>query len=78
MFFHIPLPESYTKADVTVSGESLDVGERLEDAGAPNHNSGFFDNGILKAKESESGNSPTEVKVSALPRLYNHTINGRS
>jgi hypothetical protein len=63
MFFHIPLPESYTKADVSKTGSTLDVGERLDDGGAPKHNSGFFANGILKARESEDHDSPTEVKV---------------
>ncbi|KAG8961718.1 hypothetical protein FRC03_005045, partial [Tulasnella sp. 419] len=65
MFFHIPLPESYSEPDVTASGEKLDFGDRLDSGGAPTHNSGFFENGILKAKENDqdpNSNVP-EVKV---------------
>ncbi|TDL23728.1 Metallo-dependent phosphatase [Rickenella mellea] len=69
MFFHIPLPESYTKADVDpVTGKPLDVGiHNLEASAAAKQNAGFFHKGILQAMETDhtSGRNVREVKVVA-------------
>lgn len=66
MFFHIPLPESYSPADVSGSGETLSYGQQLDESGAPKKNSGFFEKGILTSKESEDPtNTRHEVKVVA-------------
>jgi hypothetical protein len=62
MFFHIPLPEAYNSADLDrYTSKPLDVGQRLDAPGAPKHNSGFFEGGVLKMPESEEGG--TEIKV---------------
>ncbi|KAG9018004.1 hypothetical protein FRB90_012672 [Tulasnella sp. 427] len=66
MFFHIPLPESFYPADVSDSGETLLYGQQLDDGGAPKKNSGFFEKGLLKGKESDDpANTKHEVKVVA-------------
>ncbi|KAG8919269.1 hypothetical protein FRC01_001369, partial [Tulasnella sp. 417] len=38
MFFHIPLPESYSPADVSGSGETLFYGQQLDENGGPKKN----------------------------------------
>jgi hypothetical protein len=69
MFFHIPLPEAYGKADTDPhTGRTLDVGTHgLEDPGNAKHNDGFFEKGVLQAKESDRRNSIfiPEIKVIA-------------
>lgn len=67
MFFHIPLPESYSKADTDPrTGKPLDVGiHGQESPGNAKKNDGFFEKAILKAPESDhtaKGNA-LEVKV---------------
>ncbi|KAI0630843.1 Metallo-dependent phosphatase [Trametes polyzona] len=69
MFFHIPMAESYSAADVDpVTGRTLDVGQHdLESPGASKHQDGFFEKGLLQATESDhraAGRIP-EVKVVA-------------
>lgn len=52
MFFHIPLPESYTSPiDTSLTGMNLQSGERKEGPGSPKKNSGFFENAILAQGE---------------------------
>ncbi|KAJ8482432.1 hypothetical protein ONZ45_g14949 [Pleurotus djamor] len=67
MFFHIPLQESYSKADIDpTTGKPLDVGVYgLESDGSAKKNEGFFEKGLLKATESDhvSGRGIPEVKV---------------
>jgi len=66
MFFHIPLPESYLKADKNPStGKPLDVGTTgLEPAGNAKKGDGFFEKGLMKAMESSNvANNAHEVKV---------------
>ncbi|PFH51912.1 hypothetical protein AMATHDRAFT_141299 [Amanita thiersii Skay4041] len=69
MFFHIPLPEAYNKADVDPrTRKPLDVGlHDLEGPGNAKTNEGFFEKGILQAMESDRRNAgpATEVKVVA-------------
>ncbi|KAK2463672.1 hypothetical protein APHAL10511_004423 [Amanita phalloides] len=67
MFFHIPLPETYNNADLDPqTGRPLDVGiHNLERPGNSRHNDGFFEKGLLQAKESDRRNRALipEVKV---------------
>ncbi|KAF8956921.1 Metallo-dependent phosphatase-like protein [Flammula alnicola] len=67
MFFHIPLPESYSKADMNPkTGRPLDVGiSGQEPPGHAKNSDGFFEKGILKAMESEhvANGNVHEVKV---------------
>ncbi|KAF8892061.1 Metallo-dependent phosphatase-like protein [Infundibulicybe gibba] len=67
MFFHIPLPEAYAKADADPrTNKALDVGASgQEQPGNAKHNDGFFENGILKAMESDHTGKghALEVKV---------------
>jgi len=67
MFFHIPLQESYSQADMdTRTGARLDVGlHNLEPKGSAKKNEGFFEKGLLKAMESDhlAGGNAREVKV---------------
>ncbi|KAF9563975.1 Metallo-dependent phosphatase [Agrocybe pediades] len=67
MFFHIPLPESYSKADRDpTTGKALDVGiSGQEPPGHAKKSDKFFENGILKATESARGPNTDipEVKV---------------
>ncbi|KAI0714201.1 Metallo-dependent phosphatase [Cerioporus squamosus] len=69
MFFHIPLQESYSAADVNpATGLPLDVGQHdLEEGGAAKKQDGFFHKGLLQALESDhrAGGRATEVKVVA-------------
>ncbi|KAG8895808.1 hypothetical protein FRB99_000346 [Tulasnella sp. 403] len=65
MFFHIPLPESYSTPDISSSGEVLSYGEKLEGTGSPSKNSGFFEKALQKSAEREGPGSPREVKVVA-------------
>jgi len=69
MFFHIPLQESYSKADLDPStGRPLDVGiSSLEGKGSAKGNAGFFEKGLMAAQESthRTRGSHTEVKVIA-------------
>ncbi|CAK5267650.1 unnamed protein product, partial [Mycena citricolor] len=65
MFFHMPLPETYNKADVGANGKPLDIGiSGQEPNGNAKSNDGFFADGILKAMESDHVSSNLqEVKV---------------
>jgi len=70
MFFHIPLPESYSPADTSKgSNRALDIGiHGQEAAGNAKSSDGFFEKGILKALESNHVNANTgygekEIKV---------------
>ncbi|KAG8888128.1 hypothetical protein FRB98_008320 [Tulasnella sp. 332] len=63
VFFHIPLPEAYSNADMTSKGEVLSYGQMLDGNGGPKKNSGFFQNGILKT--TADGQTTSEVKVLA-------------
>ncbi|PPR01694.1 hypothetical protein CVT24_001522 [Panaeolus cyanescens] len=67
MFFHIPLPETYSKPDRNpITGKTLDVGTSdLETPGNAKHNDGFFQKGVLQALESEhiAKRKVPEVKV---------------
>ncbi|KAI5122495.1 hypothetical protein M0805_001403 [Coniferiporia weirii] len=69
MFFHIPLPESYSTADIDANtGLPLDIGiHDIEEHGSAKKSDGFFDNGILQALETDhsSGGNVKEVKVIA-------------
>ncbi|RDX54151.1 Metallo-dependent phosphatase [Lentinus brumalis] len=69
MFFHIPMQESYSAADVNpATGLPLDVGQHdLEESGAAKKQDGFFHKGLLQALESDhrAGGRATEVKVVA-------------
>ncbi|KAF8636425.1 hypothetical protein AX17_003607 [Amanita inopinata Kibby_2008] len=69
MFFHIPLPEAYSKPDHdSHSKQPLDVGiHDLEGPGSSTTNGGFFEKGILRAPESDHSSSKfaPEVKVIA-------------
>ncbi|TFK29749.1 phosphatase DCR2 [Coprinopsis marcescibilis] len=66
-FFHMPLPETYDKADIDpTNNQPLDVGiTGMEMPGNAKSNDGFFENGILKAYESDhtSNRGIPEVKV---------------
>jgi len=64
MFFHIPLPESYSPADVSPSGEELVYGEKLEGSGSSSKNGGFFEKALLKGPEGDNL-AVHEVKVVA-------------
>ncbi|KAF7982612.1 hypothetical protein HWV62_27650 [Athelia sp. TMB] len=67
MFFHIPLQEAYWVADMNPNtGARLDVGLKgLEANSNAKKNDGFFEKGLLKAKESDhlAGGNALEVKV---------------
>ena len=64
MFYHIPIEETYSTADVDVkSGKQLDVGEQMDEEASPKTNGGMFENGLMKAHENELGGR--EVKVVA-------------
>ncbi|RDB23740.1 putative inactive purple acid phosphatase 29 [Hypsizygus marmoreus] len=67
MFFHIPLPESYVKADVDPrTKKPLDVGMHgLERPGNAKTNAGFFEKALLMAHESDhvAKGDAHEVKV---------------
>ncbi|GLB41788.1 putative calcineurin-like phosphoesterase [Lyophyllum shimeji] len=67
MFFHIPLPEAYTKADTDPrTHKPLDVGiHDLEQPGNAKGTAGFFEMAVLQTPENDhvgKGNA-TEVKV---------------
>ncbi|KAH8116363.1 Metallo-dependent phosphatase [Phellopilus nigrolimitatus] len=55
MFFHIPLPESYSAPDIdSNTGLPLDIGiHDIEDPGNAKKSDGFFDKGILQALETD-------------------------
>lgn len=63
MFFHIPLPEAYEKADKNpMTGGDLVFGNQKEGPLCPKKGVGFFERGVLKA---DDGAGETEVKVIA-------------
>ncbi|KAF9531793.1 Metallo-dependent phosphatase [Crepidotus variabilis] len=67
MFFHIPLPQTFSKVDISpLTGKPLDVGiSDQEGASHAQHDDGFFEKGILYAQESNhvASKSIPEVKV---------------
>ncbi|KAJ7720584.1 Metallo-dependent phosphatase-like protein [Mycena maculata] len=65
MFFHMPLPETYSPADSGANGRPLDYGiSGLEMKGDAKGSDGFFEKGILKAMETDHvTNDVREVKV---------------
>ncbi|KAJ7180636.1 Metallo-dependent phosphatase-like protein [Mycena filopes] len=65
MFFHMPLPETYSPPDTSSTGRALDIGiTGLETKGDAKGNDGLFEKGILKAMESDHvSNNVQEVKV---------------
>ncbi|TCD62378.1 hypothetical protein EIP91_006960 [Steccherinum ochraceum] len=66
MFFHIPLEEAYSAADVNpLTGKPLDYGEQWEGRGSAKKQDGFFNKGLLKAMETDhtGGGNAREVKV---------------
>ncbi|KAH9926297.1 Metallo-dependent phosphatase [Epithele typhae] len=68
MFFHIPLQESYSAADINPeTGRPLDVGiSDMEASGAAKKQEGFFHKALLEAFESDHRTSRApEVKVVA-------------
>ncbi|KAH8103804.1 Metallo-dependent phosphatase [Cristinia sonorae] len=68
MFFHIPLEEAFSAADVDPrTGKALDVGEQLEGNGNAKKQDGFFHKALLQAKETDhrAGGNAREVKVVA-------------
>ncbi|KAH9942026.1 Metallo-dependent phosphatase [Amylocystis lapponica] len=68
MFFHIPLQEAYSAADLNPStGQPLDVGTHDEGQGSAKKQDGFFHKGLLQATESDhrAGGNVQEVKVVA-------------
>ncbi|KIJ55458.1 hypothetical protein M422DRAFT_151719 [Sphaerobolus stellatus SS14] len=63
MFFHMPMQEAYSPADVDpVSFKELDVGQQLEGPGSAKKNAGFFEKALLGAAETDDGRG-REVKV---------------
>lgn len=59
----LDLLQAYDEADIDPStGETLDVGQRLDAQGSPKKNDGFFEKAVLSAHESEDGIG-REVKV---------------
>ncbi|GAA5953455.1 hypothetical protein JCM8115_000530 [Rhodotorula mucilaginosa] len=84
---HIPLPQAYSAAvDVSPSGKRLRVGSRYEGNGAPRHDSGFWQQGILAQKEIPAsadgapidafwdgeGTSPTEGRPEVKVLAHGH------
>jgi len=66
MFFHIPLPEAYDKADLDKANQKpLDFGNQKDGKGSSKVNGHFFEQAILQAKESAEGDGSRipEVKV---------------
>ncbi|PPQ90772.1 hypothetical protein CVT25_010161 [Psilocybe cyanescens] len=74
MFFHIPLPETYLKADMNPStGRALDVGiSGQEPPGNAKNNDGFFEKGILKAMESDHVSNRNAHEVKAIGNGHCH------
>ncbi|CAG7851579.1 SubName: Full=Related to DCR2-dosage-dependent cell cycle regulator {ECO:0000313/EMBL:CCA72678.1} [Serendipita indica DSM 11827] len=63
MFYHIPIPETYSTADIDYSSnQALEIGTPAG-KGSPKKNDGFFEKALLNATESEQGGR--EVKVVA-------------
>ncbi|KAK0203023.1 Metallo-dependent phosphatase-like protein [Desarmillaria ectypa] len=74
MFFHIPLPESYTPADTDPrTGQPLDVGIHGEEAaGNAKGTDGFFEKALLTALESEHVSKGTEHEVKVVANGHCH------
>lgn len=80
MWFHIPLPETYNEADMSLTGDVLQAGTFGGAKGNSKHNSGMFYNGLKAATEGDGGSASdgwlvdrqrTEVKVVS----HGHTHN---
>ncbi|KAH8832657.1 Metallo-dependent phosphatase-like protein [Flagelloscypha sp. PMI_526] len=74
VFFHIPLPESYSKADShPQTGRPLDVGTHgLEGPGNAKKSDGFFEKAILQAKESAHAAQSRRLEVKAIGNGHSH------
>ncbi|TFK39994.1 Metallo-dependent phosphatase-like protein [Crucibulum laeve] len=74
MFFHMPLPESYMKADTDPrTKKPLDVGiSGQETPGNAKHSDGFFEKGILKALESDHRGAGNALEVKAIGNGHCH------
>ncbi|KAH9479462.1 putative inactive purple acid phosphatase 29 [Psilocybe cubensis] len=74
MFFHMPLPETYLKADINPNtGKALDVGvSGQEPPGNAKSNDGFFEKGILKAMESNHVSNRNALEVKAIGNGHCH------
>jgi len=74
MFFHIPLPEAYSKADIgPQSKKPLDVGiSGQETPGNAKKNGGMFEKGILKAFESDHRSNGNVLEVKAIGNGHCH------
>ncbi|KAF5362132.1 hypothetical protein D9756_002488 [Leucocoprinus leucothites] len=74
MFFHIPLPESYSPPDIDPqSKKSLDVGiSGQEDPGNAKKNGGMFEKGILRAMESSHTANGHTLEVKAVANGHCH------
>ncbi|KAK0457796.1 Metallo-dependent phosphatase-like protein [Desarmillaria tabescens] len=74
MFFHIPLPESYTPADTDPrTGQPLDVGIHGEEtAGNAKGTDGFFEKALLASLESEHVSKGTEHEVKVVANGHCH------
>ncbi|KAM6496960.1 Metallo-dependent phosphatase-like protein [Amanita muscaria] len=74
MFFHIPLPEAFYKADTDPrTGKTLDIGTHgLEGPGNAKHNGDFFEKGVLQAKENDRRNSVFMPEVKVVANGHDH------
>jgi len=74
MFFHIPLQESYSKADIDpATGKPLDVGiSDLESKGSAKGNDGFFEKGLMTALESNHLARGVYREVKVLANGHSH------
>ncbi|KAG6866553.1 hypothetical protein C0991_002038 [Blastosporella zonata] len=76
MFFHIPLPEAYGKADSDPrTHKPLDVGIHGQEApGNAKGNAGFFKDGVLKAMESDHVGKGNALEVKAIGNGHCHNL----
>ena len=73
VFFHIPLPEAYDKADLDPKDQTpLDFGSQLDGKGASKINGHFFEQAIMKAKESEEGDGSRLPEVKVIGNGHSH------
>src|ERR1700743_679899 len=67
VFFHIPLPEAYSDADLDEeSHKPLSFGDQRDGKGASKTNGFFFEQAIKKAPESEEGDGSRIPEVKAI------------
>ncbi|THH27295.1 hypothetical protein EUX98_g6887 [Antrodiella citrinella] len=73
MFFHIPLEESFSAADVDPrTGKPLDFGEQLEGNGNSKKQDGFFHKALLQAMESDHTARGTAREVKVVSNGHDH------